>query len=179
MISLKDSQEERGMTGEQELLLTIKRELELIYKDFIRCVFHDAKEGKFHNQLIDKNEIERLAGMVDIKLNSIIEKVADYCEDRLEPTKEAFLIAKLKKEETKEVSKVVKETTKVTTAMMPSVPEQTFMKRIEAQLQEKNAVPFLDEIINSPLKSSLNDTGLQKGVSKTQMRIVNGMIKFH
>jgi len=37
------------MTGEQELLLTIKKELELIYKDFMRCVFYDPKEGKFHS----------------------------------------------------------------------------------------------------------------------------------
>jgi len=117
--------------------------------------------------------------MVGIKLNSIIEKVTDYCEDRLEPTKEAFLIAKLKKEENKEAPKVVKETAKVTTAMMPPVPEQTFMKRIEVQLKEKNAIPFLDEIMNTSFKSSLNDTGSHKGISKAQVRIVNGMIKFH
>lgn len=128
---------------------------------------------------VDKSEIERLAGTVDIKLNSVIEKVTDYCEDRLEPTKEAFLIARLKKEETKAVPKVVKETAKVTTAVMPAVPEQTFMKRIEAQLQEKSAVPYLDEIMNSPLRSTLNDSGSIKGMPKTQMRIVNGMIKFH
>lgn len=160
------------MTGEQELLLTVKRELELVYKDFIRCVFHDSKEGFFALLILDKSEIDRLAGMVDIKLNSVLEKVTDYCEDRLEPTKEAFLIARLKKEESK-ASKPPKETT----AAMPAVPAHPFMKRIEAQLQEKNAVPFLDELVTSPMKS-FNETGSFKGIPKNQMRIVNGMIKY-
>ncbi len=48
VISTRDSKGARAMTGEQEIILGAKKELEMLYKDFIRCVFHDNGAGTIH-----------------------------------------------------------------------------------------------------------------------------------
>jgi len=46
----------------------------------------------------------KAGGFIDAKLTSILEKLADYCDDVLTPQKATFLIAKVKGTEEKKVS---------------------------------------------------------------------------
>ncbi len=135
VISTKDAGKgARTMSGEQEIILSAKKELELMYKDFIRCVFHDSSSGTRLCALrVDKAEVQRLAGTIDARLNGIIEKLADYCDEQLEPVKASCLVAKLKKETMTPHHKGAGEKQQAL-AYMPPPPEQPFTKRV-AQLQ--------------------------------------------
>ena len=68
---------------EHNLLLSAKSELEAIYKGFLICVFQDGSK--------DKIEIQSLIENIDMKIHKLIEKIIDYCDDKLEPA----LFAKL------------------------------------------------------------------------------------
>eukprot|EP00826_Nyctotherus_ovalis_P005498 TRINITY_DN11244_c0_g1_i8.p1 TRINITY_DN11244_c0_g1~~TRINITY_DN11244_c0_g1_i8.p1 ORF type:complete len:373 (+),score=97.30 TRINITY_DN11244_c0_g1_i8:479-1597(+) len=70
----------------EKLILAVRNELEVIYKGFISCVFHDPEE--------DAREVQELAGKVDLKINKLLEQLIDYCEDFLEPNKQSPLIVK-------------------------------------------------------------------------------------
>lgn len=81
--------------------------------------------------------MQKLAGNVDIKLNGIIEKLSDYCDEKIDiGKKHSYLVAKLKKEPV--APKFEGTVNKITTSVMPPAPEQSFAKRIAAQIQEKS-----------------------------------------
>ena len=67
----------------EKLLIIVKNQLEVIYKEFISCVFNE-----------DIREIKELAGRIDLKVNNLIERLTDYHEDYIEPHKPFSLIAK-------------------------------------------------------------------------------------
>jgi len=47
---VKDNQNEpKTLTPEQEMILMTKKELEFLYKEFIKCVFHEPTIGILFN----------------------------------------------------------------------------------------------------------------------------------
>ena len=115
--------------------------------------------------------MQKLTGSVDHKLNSIIEKLSDYCEDKVQPSRQPFLTAKFKKETPKLPAPAAPTTAPIlsaqTVSVMPPAPEHSFAKRIAAQAHAAIPItlPIPDKGITgtgkqvTPLKGSHGDTG--------------------
>ncbi|MDR3582455.1 MAG: hypothetical protein P4L67_04250 [Candidatus Pacebacteria bacterium] len=103
----------KGLTMEQELILSTRKELDLLYKELIRSIFTDSKptagvgRGICFCSKPDIGAADNLkaGGAIELKLTTIMEKLADYCDDQLAPTKSYFLVAKMRGQEGKEEKK--------------------------------------------------------------------------
>ncbi len=108
-----------------------------------------------YNNKTDKNEVQKLAGTIDLKLNTVIERLSDYCEDKLEASakQQPFLVAKFKKEP-------AAPSAKLPVSVMPPPPEQPFAKRIAAQAHEKSGTAGTSTAtgkLHTPVKGTFSD----------------------
>lgn len=89
------SKKPKHTNKEQEAILSLKKELELVYKDFIKCVFCTTSDSSFAVIKID-DEMKRLASSVDLRLNTIIERFSDFYDDSFTSGRGNFLVARLR-----------------------------------------------------------------------------------
>ncbi len=85
---------------EQELILGTRKKLELVYKELIREIFCDGGKagGSLEcEQWIGHDSYLKAGGEIELKLTTIMEKLADYCDDCLAPpTKASFMVARVR-----------------------------------------------------------------------------------
>jgi uncharacterized protein with PIN domain len=67
--------ESKGLSAEQELILTVKKELNKFRKDLINLIFLDSKSNT--------DNLLKAGGQLDVQLIKIEERLADYCDNSL------------------------------------------------------------------------------------------------
>ena len=123
--------------------------------------------------MVGAAEIVKLAGVIDMKLNGVIEKLTDYCDDQLDLDQKRTLIARFKKEPQKiNISNPIIPVAKVNVAYMPPPPEHPFMQRVAAQVQ--NPTSAIAGKITSPAKPVISEPNKrQSPVHPGHVKIMN------
>ena len=81
---MKDSKGAKSMTGEQEVILSTKKEMEQLYKDFVNYGFRDELDGTSpFLPSLDKQAAQAQRSAIEKKINDVLEHLSDFCDDQL------------------------------------------------------------------------------------------------
>ena len=160
----------RGSTStyEQNLIVELKKELELLHKELLTSIFRDDHDSDFSFFIsVAKADSLKMGGAIDMKMVTMIEKLENYCDDHMSPQLQAFNVSRVRlpEEQKKEEKKmpqppihaglqVIQGTPdKRHTAKIMQPPSHT-AKVLQPPEMDRNRSPTKPFISNGPIKAT-------------------------